>query len=112
MEAGLGWVWDAQNHRVIGWFAIVGIVNALLAVGVALRWLPALVVASLWSVAFGALWLFWSLLFWIKIGRLDDPEWYLFVLSPAFVVAYAAVILGCTVLVERGLTVRRGACGG
>lgn len=108
MEAGLGWIWDDQNRKVFPWFVIVGIGDVLLAIGVAFRWLPALVVASLWSIGFGAMWLYWTLHFWVKTARLEAPEAYLFILPPAFVVAYGIVIAGCTVLVQRQLDERLG----
>lgn len=91
MNAGMGWVWDDTNQKVIGWWTILGVGNILLALGSLLGWRPGFVLTAVWGGLFALLWLAWSVTFVVKTGRLENPELYLYVVPPAFFAAYAAV---------------------
>jgi hypothetical protein len=77
MNAGMGWVWDDTNQKVIGWWTILGVGNILLALVSLLRWRPGFFLTAVWGGLFALLWLTWSVTFVAKTGRLEDPELYL-----------------------------------
>lgn len=95
MNASMGTVWDAENRKVIAWWVIVSIPNVVLAVGILARVRAAALVAGSWAALLGLLWLWWSVMFIAKTGRLENPELYLYLVPPAFVLAYAIVLIGC-----------------
>ncbi len=96
----MGWVWDSANHRVIGWWAILGIGNLILALGLLLMWRPAIKMMSVWAGTFGLVWLGWAIGYIVKTGRLENPEPYLYVVPAMFVAAYVGVV-GCAVRLLR-----------
>ncbi len=67
----------------------------VLAVGILARVRGAALVAGSWAALLGLLWLWWSVMFIAKTGRLENPELYLYLVPPAFVLAYAIVLIGC-----------------
>ena len=101
MGASMGWVWNDANQRVIGWWAIIGVVNLLLAGGVLAGSRLASVAALIWSSLLALLWLWWTVMYLMKAARVELPELYPFAVPGIFTLAYGVASAGAVRMLTR-----------